>query len=111
MSNNRTIAPTHRPSGVGQATPLRLQTVHQTEAQHPALTGRLRGWIHKGDAGHPEYIGLRRATVRVGRSLFINQVAFDEWLAQRSAMPPASSRTSNSQAAFAPGRREPVEAS
>ena len=92
MPDKRTSVVPHRTSG--EASSLRLQTVHQTEAQHPALRGRLRAWIHKGDAGHPDYVGLRRATVRVGRSLFINQVTFDEWLTQRSAMPPAPPRNS-----------------
>lgn len=74
-------------------TPLvRLQTVQQTESIHPALRGRLRNWIHKSDAGHPDYMGLRRAVVRVGRSLFLNAFALDEWLAQRAAMPPTAPR-------------------
>jgi hypothetical protein len=71
---------------------MRLVTVEQAEATNPALKGRTRAWIHKADTGHPEYIGLRRAIVRVGRSLFINEHALHEWLAQRAAMPPAPSR-------------------
>jgi hypothetical protein len=106
MSGPRTKNPHHRRPYVDPPPLVRLQTVQQTEERHPALRGRLRSWIHKGDAGIPEYIGLRRAIVRVGRSLFINEIALDEWLAQRSAMPPARPRTKHQVTPFAASERE-----
>jgi hypothetical protein len=86
-------SPVRRPY-VDPAPSVRMLTVEQTEAKHPALEGRTRAWVHKADAGHPEFIGLRRAIVRIGRSLFINEFALNEWLSQRAAMPPAPTRTS-----------------
>ncbi len=98
MENNaeRTTPPkpVRRRPYVDQPPPVRLLTCDQTEAGHPALKGRLHQWVHRADAGHPDFIGMRRAIVRVGRSLFINEFALAEWLAQRAAMPPAPSRTS-----------------
>ena len=95
MSETKVAASSlHRRPYPEQAPAIRILTVYQTEAKHPALVGRTRTWIHKADAGDPEYIGLRRAIVRIGRSLFINEFALNEWLSQRAAMPPASSRSS-----------------
>lgn len=98
---NSAKSPRRRPY-VDAAPRVRLQTVAQTEAKHPALRGRTRGWIHKADAGHPDFIGLRRAIVRVGRSLFLNDCALDEWLGQRAAMPPAASRIASHSSKVAP---------
>src|SRR5690242_4372273 len=92
MSKSSSVEPTRRRPHLDEVPAVRLQTVEQVESRHPALAGRLRHWIHKADAGHPSFIGLRRAVVRIGRSLFINEFALDDWLSQRAAMPPAPSR-------------------
>ena len=72
--------------------PMRLLTVEQSEERHPALKGRARTWIHRADQGDPDYVGLRRAIVRVGRNVFLDDFALTEFFYQRSAMPPAPSR-------------------
>ena len=107
-------------AAVRPATPpdMRLLTVPQAEAKHPALEGRVRDWIRRADAGDPDYIGLRRAIVRVGRNVFLNDPALSEFFYQRSAMPPAPSRRSTStdkaaitatlERATRPARRQPV---
>ena len=92
MSKTSSAETPRRRPYVDEPPVVRLHTVEQMESKHPALLGRLRTWIHKADAGHPTFIGLRRATVRVGRSLFINEAAFEEWLGQRAGMPAAPSR-------------------
>ena len=71
---------------------MRLLTVSQAEDKHPAMQGKARDWIRRADAGNPDYVSLRRAIVRVGRSVFLNDYALTEFFYQRSAMPPASSR-------------------
>jgi hypothetical protein len=71
---------------------IRLLTVEQSEDKHQALKGKLRTWIHRADAGDADYVALRRAIVRVGRSVFLNDVALTEFFYQRSSMPPAPSR-------------------
>lgn len=72
--------------------PLQLVTIEQFESEHPALKGRIRDWIKRADASNVEYVGFRRAIVRVARSVMINRLAANEWIAQRSAMPPAPPR-------------------
>ena len=72
--------------------PMRLLTVEQTEEAHPALKGRLRQMIHRADADDPDFRGLRRAIVRIGRSVFVDEVKFRLFLYERSALPPAPSR-------------------
>lgn len=72
--------------------PLRLRTVRQTEERHPGLEGRLRAWICRADAGDPEYSWMREAIVRVGRSVFIDELSFDYWLIKQAGKPPAPSR-------------------
>jgi hypothetical protein len=67
-------------------------TVRQIEERHPGVSGRLRAWIHRADAGDPELAGLRRAVIRVGRSVLIDELRFVEFLRQRSVIPPAPSR-------------------
>jgi len=109
MSDQAAALLSHRRTQVEPASAVRLLTIQQTEARHPALSGRLRSWIHKADAGHPDYLGLRRAIVRVGRSLFLNEIALDEWLAQCSAMPPAPSRNSRSQCGAHTARLRPID--
>ena len=77
---------------VAEPPPMRLLTVKQAESAHPALKGRLRQWIHRADANDPEFRDLRAALVRVGRSVFLDDVNFRVFLYERSALPPAPSR-------------------
>jgi hypothetical protein len=93
------VKPARRRPYVDPPPAMRLLTVEQTEANHPALKDRARRWINRADAGDPDFIGLRRAIVRIGRSLFINEFALAEWLSQRAAMPPAPSRRSGTREA------------
>jgi len=71
---------------------MRLLTVSQAENTHPGTKGRWRTWIHRADAGDPDYGWLRPFVVRVGRSVFLNEHALSAFFYQRSAMPPAPSR-------------------
>ena len=81
-----------RTPGIDPPPAMRLLSVGQIEEAHPALKGRLRQWIHRADARDPDFAGLSLAVVRVGRSIFIDEVRLREFLYQRSAMPPAPSR-------------------
>jgi len=80
------------PDGERVDYPARLITVEQTEAQHPGLEGRLRGYILQADLNSPEFAGLRDAIVRLGRSVYIDEVKFLEWIATRRASPPDRAR-------------------
>jgi hypothetical protein len=73
-------------------TQLFVCSVLQIEQRHPGLQGRMRGWIHRADSGDPEFAGLRRAVIRVGRSVLIDELRFVEFLRQRSLIPPAPPR-------------------
>ena len=83
--------------------PLRLFTVNQLEAAHPGVAGRVRGWIKRADAGDPAFIALRRAVVRVGRSVLLDEIKFRDFCYQRSAAPPTPGR--NPEGINAPARR------
>ena len=87
-------APAPRPHrlAVNPPPPMRLFSIDQTEAEHRGLEGRLRTWIKRADAGDPDYTWLKLCVVRVGRSLFIDDIRFRDSLYQRTAMPPALSR-------------------
>ena len=67
-------------------------TVEQTEERNPGLKGKMRKWIHLADKGHADYVGLRRAIIRVGRTMLLDEHALHLFLHQRSAMAPAPSR-------------------
>ena len=67
-------------------------TVKQIEQKHPGVSGRLRAWIHRADAGDPEVAGLRLAVMRIGRTVLIDELRFVEFLRQRSVIPPAPDR-------------------
>jgi len=69
-----------------------LDTVRQTEEQHPALRGRLRKMIHRADAGDPELALLRLAIVRIGWSVFLSRPHFATFLEMHRASPPAPRR-------------------
>jgi hypothetical protein len=67
-------------------------TVQQIEQRHPGVQGRLRAWIHRADRGDPALAGLRRAVIRVGRTVLVDELRFVEFLRQRSLIPPAPNR-------------------
>jgi len=73
--------------------PIRAFTVDQIEAEHPGLKGRLRQWIHRADAGDPEFRWLTFCIIRVARSVLIDEVRFRDSLYQRTAIPAAPART------------------
>jgi len=77
---------------VAAAPPLRALTVGQLEVAHPGVTGRIRTWIKRADAGDPAFVSLRHAIARVGRVVLIDEVKFREFLYQRTAAPPAAPR-------------------
>lgn len=81
---------------VPQVTPpaIRLQTVPQTEKTHPGVERRLRMWMHRADSGDPDFAWLRPCIVRVGRSVFIDDVLFSDTLSGMRALPPSLSRRS-----------------
>jgi hypothetical protein len=72
--------------------PMRVFTVDQIEAEHPGIKGRLRQWIARADAQDPEFRWLTFCIIRVGRSLFIDEVRFRDSLYQRTAVPPSPAR-------------------
>lgn len=78
--------------------PSRLLTVTQTEEAHPATKGHLRTWIVKADCGNPDFLGLRDAVVRLGRSVYIDEPFFVAWLRSRAGVPPAPSRNPHGRA-------------
>lgn len=85
---------THHPVKAQEAShePMRLLTHDQAVETHPALAGRLRTWIAKSDSGDPIFAGLKPAIVRVGRSVYIDDVKLRAFLAAFSSRPPAPSR-------------------
>jgi hypothetical protein len=69
-----------------------LLTVKQIEEHHPALKGRVRGWLHRADTGDPDLAMLRLAIVRIGRSVFLSRPHFAQFLELHRCMPPAPAR-------------------
>lgn len=74
--------------------PLRAYTVDQIEAEHPGIKGRLRQWIARADAGDTDFRWLIFCTIRVGRSVLIDEVRFRNSLYERTAIPAQPSRRS-----------------
>jgi len=72
--------------------PIRALTVPQTEEQHPGFKGRLREMIKRAYSNDPDYAWLRFCIIRLGRSLYIDDIRFRESLYQRTALPPAAAR-------------------
>ena len=72
--------------------PMRAVTTEQIEVEHPGVKGRLRTWIRRADAGDPEFAWLKFCIIRIGRSVFLDDVRFRDSLYQRTAIPPAPSR-------------------
>lgn len=80
------------PDGQPVEYPARLLTVAQLETAHPALKGRVRGFILRADLASPDYVGLRDAVVRLGRSVYIDERPFLAWLHTRRGAPPERAR-------------------
>jgi len=80
---------------------LRALTVDQIEALHPGCAGRVRQWIKRCDARDVEFLGLRLAIIRIGRSVLVDEIRFRNFLYERSAAEPATARNR----AAAPARR------
>jgi hypothetical protein len=92
MDSTRARKAAYRPKPALGETQIRALTVTQVEAAHPGVQGRLRSWIHRSDAGDPNFAGLRHAVIRVGRSVLVDELRFVEFLRQRSVIPPAPDR-------------------
>jgi hypothetical protein len=88
----RTPKPRRHPLEENPPPPMRVCTIDQEEAEHPGIKGRLRQWIKRADAGDPSYRWLVFCIVRVGGSVFIDDVKFRDGLHQRTAITPAPSR-------------------
>jgi hypothetical protein len=72
---------------------MRLLTCDQVEEAHPAFNKqKLRTLISKADNGDPNFADFKAAIVRVGRSVFIDDVRFRAILSARRNLPPAPSR-------------------
>lgn len=83
----------HTPDGKAVDFPACLVTVKQIEERHPALAGRVRGFILRADLNDPDYAGLRDAVIRLGRSVYIDEPQFIAAMrahAGRPASPPRS---------------------
>ena len=91
QATKKSPAPPRSRPALGE-TQIRALTVNQVEERNPGIQGRLRQWIHRADAGDPEFLGLRQAVIRVGRSVFVDELRFTEFLRQRSLIPPAPDR-------------------
>ncbi len=74
--------------------PLRAYSVDQIEAEHPGVKGRLRQWIARADAGDSDFRWLVFCVIRVGRSVFIDEVRFRNSLYEHTAIPAQPSRRS-----------------
>lgn len=73
--------------------PLSAHTVEQMAALNPGIgQERLRTWIHRADSGDPDFHWLRLCTIRVGRSVFIDEFRFRAALHLRTAFPASPSR-------------------
>lgn len=82
----------HAPDGQPVEYPARIVTVNQLEEKHTALKGRVRQFILRADLAAPDYVGLRDAVIRLGRSVYIDEVRFLDWFRGHSGNPPAQAR-------------------
>ncbi len=73
--------------------PSTLLTVAQIEEKHPGLKGRVRGIIFRADFNDPDYGGFREAVIRLGRSVYIDEVPFLVALRAHAGHPPARARS------------------
>ena len=80
------------PDGQAVEIPARIITVAQTEERHPAVKGRLRGFILRADLGDPDYDKLREAVIRLGRSVYIDESRFLAWMRSHAGAAPAQPR-------------------
>jgi len=72
--------------------PLRVLTLPQVEEANPGLRGRMRDWVKRAYADDPDFAWLKFCIIRIGRSLYIDEVRFRDSLHQRTALPPAPAR-------------------
>jgi hypothetical protein len=75
-----------------------ILTVSQLEEKHPALKGRLRGYILRADLGFSLYAGLADAVIRVGRSVMVDEAAALRWLETRKHQPRSRGRNPHGRA-------------
>lgn len=68
--------------------PMKVCTVDDEEEMNPGLKGRLRQWIKRADAGDPRFDWLRAAVVRVGGSVYIDDIKFRYGLAMHTGQRP-----------------------
>ena len=83
--------------------PAKLVTVKQLEDKNQGLQGRVRGYLVRADWGQPDYVGLRDAIVRIGRSVYIDEPLFFRWIESHRASAPAAPRNPHGRA----GKRAP----
>jgi len=88
----------HAPDGQAVEYPACLLTVAQLEERHPGVKGRVRGFILRADLNAPDYAGLRDAIIRLGRSVYIDEVRFLAWLRMLAGAPPEPSRNPHGRA-------------
>jgi hypothetical protein len=69
-----------------------ILTVSQIEDKHPALQGRMRGYIMRADLGLSNYEGLSVAVIRVGRTVMLDESAVLHWLESRTQQPKSRPR-------------------
>jgi hypothetical protein len=67
-------------------------TVSQFEDRHPAMKGRMRGYILRADLGLSLYAGLADGVIRIGRSVMLDESAVLRWLEGRKHQPRSRSR-------------------
>ena len=77
---------------------VRLITVPQAVERHPAFEGRIRGFIVRADRQEPDYAGLRAAIVRIGRSVYLDEYKFLDWVDSRRAAAPDAPRNPHGRA-------------
>lgn len=84
--------------------PSRLLTVAQLEEAHPALKGRVRGYIVRADYNSGGFDGLRDAVVRIGRSVYIDEPRFLGWVQSHRGAAPALPRNPDGRAGKPKGK-------
>ena len=78
--------------------PARLLTIAQLEEAHPGFKGRTRGYILRADLNSPDFAGLRDAVVRMGRSVYVDELRFLGWTMSRRAAAPDKARNPHGRA-------------
>lgn len=84
-----------------------ILTVTQFEERHPGTRKRMRGFILRSDIGYPDYVGLRDAVIRVGRTVLLDEAAVIRWLEARKRQPRSEGRNPHGRAGKVTGVRRP----